>query len=98
MAASRIVVLGADGFLARGFMQLLDAERRPYRPIGVAEVDLTQTASVDKLRAIFEPGDAVVFLAALTPEHGRDRAAFFKNIRMADYFAAALEATPVAHV
>jgi len=98
MAASRIVILGADGFLARGFMQLLDAERRPYRPIGVAEVDLTQTASVAKLRVIFEPGDAVVFLAALTPEHGRDRAAFFKNIRMADHFAAALEATPVAHV
>jgi len=98
MAASRIVVLGADGFLARGFMQLLDSEGRPYRAIGVAEVDLTQPAAVDKLRAIFQPGDAVAFFAALTPEKGRDRAAFFKNLQMADHFAAALGGAACAHV
>jgi nucleoside-diphosphate-sugar epimerase len=98
MAAPRIVVLGADGFLAHGLMQLLDAERLPYRPIGMAEVDLIDPAAVAKMRAIFEPGDAIVFFAALTPEKGRDRAAFFKNLKMADHFAAALETASCAQV
>jgi nucleoside-diphosphate-sugar epimerase len=98
MPVSRTVVLGADGFLARGLMHLLDAEQRPYRAIGLGEVDLTQPTSVAKLRAIFEPGDAIVFFSALTPEKGRDRAAFFKNLRMADHFAAALETASCAHV
>jgi nucleoside-diphosphate-sugar epimerase len=98
MPVSRTVVLGADGFLARGFMQLLDGERRPYRPIALGEVDLTQPTAVAKLRAIFIPGDTVVFFSALTPEKGRDRAAFFKNLRMADHFASALETASCAHV
>jgi nucleoside-diphosphate-sugar epimerase len=98
MDVPRIVVLGAHGFLARGLIQLLEAENRPFRAIASTEVDLTEPTCIPKLRTIFQPGDAVVFCSGLTPEHGRDRATFLKNVRMADHFAAALENAPCSHV
>jgi nucleoside-diphosphate-sugar epimerase len=98
MAVSRTVVLGSNGFIARGLIQLLEAQSHPCRPVGSAEVDLSDPTAVLKLRAILQPGDAVVVCSALTPEHGRDRAAFQKNVRMADHVAGALEGSPAAHV
>lgn len=98
MAAPRIVVLGANGFIARAVIRLLEAEARPCRPVASSEVDLTDPASVAQLRAILQPGDAIVFCSGLTPEHGRDRAAFFKNVRMADHVAAALETSSCSQV
>jgi nucleoside-diphosphate-sugar epimerase len=98
MGARRIVVLGANGFIARAVVELLKAESRPYRAVGAAEADLTDPVAVGKLRAVLQPGDAVVFCSGLTPEHGRDRATFFKNARMADHFAAVLETAPCSQV
>jgi nucleoside-diphosphate-sugar epimerase len=66
--------------------------------VGSQEVDLTSAASVDELRRILRPPDAVVMASALTPEHGRDRAAFLKNVRMADHVAAALGEIRCAHL
>src|SRR5262245_48603446 len=91
MDVPRIVVLGANGFIARGLIQLLEAENRPFRAIASSEADLTDPTSVPTLHAILQPGDAVVFCSGLTPEHGRDRATFIRNVRMADHVAAALE-------
>src|SRR2546426_2033846 len=93
MAVSRTVVLGANGFIARGLMQL-----QPCRAIGSCEIDLIDPSAVQKLRAILKPDDALVVCSALTPEHGRDRATFLKNVRMADHVVAALEESPCAHI
>jgi nucleoside-diphosphate-sugar epimerase len=98
MPSPRVVVLGATGFVAGSLIRLLEAEGQPCRPVGSREADLTDPASVKTLGAILKPEDALVFCSALTPEKGRDRAAFLKNVRMADHVCAALSAAPCAHV
>ena len=98
MTPPRIVVLGATGFIDRNLVRLFETEGQPYRTVGFPEVDLTDPASVQKLAAVFQRDDAVVFCSALTPEHGRDRATFFKNVRMADHVCNALVQSPCAHV
>jgi hypothetical protein len=73
---SRVVVLGARGFVARSLIGRLESSGISCRPVGSAEMDLVQLAAADALRRVLEPGDAVVFVTVLTPEHGRDRATF----------------------
>jgi UDP-glucose 4-epimerase len=98
MPAPRIVVLGANGFVAGGLIHLLEAEGRPCRPVGSSEIDLTDPVAAAKLADILKPDDAIVVCSALTPERGRDRAAFLKNISMIDPLCAALAGAPCAHV
>ncbi len=94
----RVVVLGAKGFVAGALVRLLEAESQPCLPIGSSEIDLTLPSAVSKLAGIFQPTDAVVMCSALTPEWGRDRATFLKNVAMADHLCAALARSPCAHV
>jgi UDP-glucose 4-epimerase len=98
MLSPRVVVLGAAGFVSGSLIRLLETEGQPCRPVGSREADLTDPSSVNILAAILKPGDALVFCSALTAEKGRDRAAFLKNVRMADHVCAALAAAPCAHV
>ena len=98
MGAPRIVILGARGFVAHGLIQLLEAEGHSFRAVGSSEADLTDPASVPILRAILKPDDALVVCSALTPERGRDRATFLRNVGMIDHLCTVLAATPCAHV
>lgn len=94
----RVVVLGAQGFLASRLIARLRASEIPCRPVGRAEVDLVHPEAPLRLQNILEPGDAVVFTSALTPEHGRDRTTFLKNLAMADHVCSALAATGCVYV
>jgi nucleoside-diphosphate-sugar epimerase len=94
---SRVVVLGARGFVARRLIGRLESSGISCRAVGRAEVDLAQPSAAAALRGVFEPGDAVVLVSALTPEHGRDLAAFLKNVAMADSVCAALAGAGCAH-
>ncbi len=82
---SRVVVLGERGFVARRLIAWLRDRGIPCRAIGSAEVDLVDPGASASLAQVLKPGDSIVFASALTPEKGRDRAAFFKNIAMADH-------------
>lgn len=95
---ARVVVLGAKGFVASQLIRLLGSHGIPCRPVGSVEVDLSEPAAAEKLRRIVQPDDAIVVSAGLTPEHGRDRAAFLKNVAMIDSLCAAIEEAPCAHV
>ena len=97
-ATSRVVVLGASGFVDGALVRLLEAERQPCRAIGASEIDLTAPSAVSRLAAILQPADALVMCSALTPEHGRDRATFLKNLAMADHVCAAIAQSPCAYV
>jgi UDP-glucose 4-epimerase len=98
MGTPRTVILGATGFVAGGLVRLLEAEGEPCRPVGSREIDLTAASATGQLAAILKPQDAVVVCAALTPEKGRDRATFLKNVGMVDHLATALAAAPCAHI
>ena len=95
---ARVVVLGAKGFVASRLIRVLGGHGIPCRPVGSAEVDLSEPAAAEKLRRIIQPDDAIVMCAGLTPEHGRDRSAFRKNVAMIDSLCAVLEQTPCSHV
>jgi nucleoside-diphosphate-sugar epimerase len=54
--------------------------------------------AIRKLRAILQRDDAVVVTSALTPEKGRDRATFLKNVAMIDNLCASLGQAACAHI
>jgi nucleoside-diphosphate-sugar epimerase len=95
---SRVVVLGARGFVAARLIRMLGSEGIACLPVGSAEVDLTAPDAAGKLSRILGPDDAVVVTSALTPEKGRDRATFVKNVAMIDSLCTALAHAPCAHV
>ena len=96
-APSRVVVLGARGFVGARLIRTFEREGIACRPVGSAEVDLTANSAAAKLTEILQPGDAVVVTSALTPEHGRDRATFLKNVAMIDNLCAVLSRS-CAHI
>jgi nucleoside-diphosphate-sugar epimerase len=79
-------------------IEWLSRREIPCRPIGSREVDLVQPSAPAALRGILRPGDAIVFTSALTPERGRDQAAFLKNVVMVHHLCTVLSEAPCAHV
>lgn len=90
--------MGERGFVARRLITWLHARGIPCRAIGSAEVDLVSSGASVALAQILRPGDSLVFTSALTPEHGRDRATFFKNVSMADHLCPVVNDLPLAHL
>jgi UDP-glucose 4-epimerase len=95
---SRVVVLGATGFVARRLVAWLGHRGIACRPTGSAEVDLVQPSAAASLNRIIEPKDAIVITSALTPERGRDRATFLKNVAMVDHVCSLVTAAPCSQV
>ena len=95
---SRVVILGAKGFLASALIHDLEMSNINCRPAGSAEADLTDSAAVEKLGGILSPDDVLVFPAALTPDKGRDAATLMQNLRMAEHVSAVLARVACAHL
>ena len=87
---SRVVILGAGGFLAPELARLLAADGVSVRAIGSKEIDLIAEGAAEKLAGEIREGDVVVMAAALTPDKGRDIATLMKNLRMGEQVCAAL--------
>ena len=79
---SRVVVIGAHGFVGKHLMQALAQASIPALGLGRAEVDLTDPQAVARLTKLLQPEDSVVFLSAITPDKGKSRLDFQKNIHM----------------
>jgi nucleoside-diphosphate-sugar epimerase len=89
--ASRVVLLGARGFVAPALAAGLAGEGVNVLAVGSSAVDLCDPASVQRIASILSPGDVIVMAAALTPEKGRDAATMIRNMRMAEHVAAAIQ-------
>lgn len=94
----RIVVVGAGGFIGRALCAILKEAKLDHLALGSGDIDLTAADGAAKLAAKLEAGDAVVMLSALTPDKGRDRATFLRNIAMADAVCGAIEAKAPSQV
>jgi nucleoside-diphosphate-sugar epimerase len=94
----RVVLLGARGFIGMAIRKQLDAQRIPNLALTSVDLDLAGTSAVDKLAAALKATDAVVMLAALTPDKGRDIAALMKNLAMMQNTCAAIAKTGCAHI
>ena len=87
----RVVVLGANGFVARRLAKALADGKIPHAVIGSSQVDLLAPDAAGKLRDLLQPDDALVITSALTPEKGKDVRTFMKNLGMIDSVCAALD-------
>lgn len=95
---ARVVILGANGFIARDLAQFLPTDGMSVEVIGSAQVDLLQPDATEKLQAHLRKDDALVITSALTPEKGKDVPTFMRNLAMAASVCAAVEAAPCAHI
>ena len=95
---ARVVMLGANGFLAHHLEQRLDASGISLRAVGSGEIDLTKPQADDKLAGLLKATDCLLILSAITPDKGRNITAFMANIAMGHTICRALAAQPVAHL
>lgn len=94
----RVVILGANGFIARDLAQFLPTQGMSVEVIGSAQVDLFQPDAAERLRARIHLDDALVMTSALTPEKGKDVRTFMRNLTMAASVCAAIESSPCAQI
>lgn len=94
----RVVILGANGFVARDLIRQLAESGIPHLAIGSAQVDLTTDNASEQLRQLIRADDAVVMTSALTPEKGKDARTFMKNVAMAASVCGLLETGRLAHL
>jgi UDP-glucose 4-epimerase len=88
---SRVVILGAKGFVASALAKSLADEGVIVLAIGSDSIDLTDPKAPKCLTDAIHAEDVVVMTAALTPDKGRDVSAFVKNVRMAEHVAAVVK-------
>jgi len=94
----RVVLLGARGFIGAAIRRELDARRIPCLSLASADLNLAESSAADKLAATLKATDAVVMLAALTPDKGRDIATLMKNLAMMQSTCGAIGKTGCAHM
>ena len=95
---TRVVLLGARGFIGTAIRRQLEAQSIPAIALTSAELNLAEATAADKLAALLKPSDAVVMLAALTPDKGRDIATLMKNLAMMQSVCAAIGKSGCAHL
>jgi UDP-glucose 4-epimerase len=95
---ARVVVLGARGFIGRTLVAVLQRAGIAALPVSSADLNLAADDAAERLAAMLRPDDAVVMLAALTPDKGRGLQPFLTNIHMAASLCGALGRVPPAHV
>jgi UDP-glucose 4-epimerase len=64
---SRVVIIGAGGFVGRSIAQILAAEAIPVLALGRSSVDLLSPGAGKRLAQLLRPDDAVVAVAAVAP-------------------------------
>lgn len=97
-APSRVVLLGARGFLAAKLKAALEEAGTDVAAIGSQDVDLSGSGAAAALRSRLRKGDAVVFLSAITPDKGKGIEALMTNLRMAEQVCLAFADVPPGHV
>lgn len=93
---SRVVILGASGFIAGAILRRLALDGIPSFGLGRPAMDLLARRAVQYLLDVLKADDTIVFASAKAPvkDHGMLR----ENIVMVDAVCTALRERPVAHV
>lgn len=95
-ASSRVVVVGAGGFVGGAICARLAADKVPILALTRKELDLLSPGASATLQRLLRADDSVVFVSALAPT--RTNAMLIDNLRMAEAVCAALAAQSVAHL
>lgn len=94
----RVVLIGAGGFVGKALSAQLAKAAVSVVSVSSKDVDLSADGSDGLLSAFLKDGDAVVVLAAITPDKGRGVEPFIRNIDIAANTAKALNASNPSHV
>ncbi len=92
------MILGASGVIGRTTVPYLRSLGAEVLPLGSLDIDLTVPQAGEELAARLDSGDALVMLAGLTPDRGRDMGTLVKNLNMGIAVCEALRLRPVNHV
>jgi UDP-glucose 4-epimerase len=95
-APSRVVILGAGGFVGGAAARRLAGAGIPAVALGRPDHDLLAPGAADRLAAALRPDDALVVVSAKAP--CKDAAMMVENLRMIEPVCAALSKAPVAHL
>lgn len=87
----RVVILGASGFLGRALQSELARVGVEVVAHSSKTLDLTSPEAAGTLAGQLDPGTALVFAAALTPDRGQTLDTYTANVAMAATVARALE-------
>jgi UDP-glucose 4-epimerase len=93
---SRVVILGAGGFVGGAIVRQLTATSVPVLALGRREVDLLAPDATSRLAALLRPNDAVVAAAAIAPV--KSIAMLEANISLLKVMSEALARVPPAHL
>src|SRR5438477_2838285 len=93
---SRVVVLGAAGFIGGAIVRHVRSAGGNVHPLGRASCDLLAPDAAVRLAAELRSGDVLVFVSARAPCKNTEM--LIENVRMAAAVCAALVTRPVAHV
>lgn len=93
---ARVVVLGANGFIAGEIQSALRTRGIPVLPLGRPGLDLLAPGAAAALAAVLRADDVLLFASAHAP--CKDLPMLLENLRMAEAVCAALQKVPVAQV
>ncbi|PPR11179.1 MAG: ADP-L-glycero-D-manno-heptose-6-epimerase [Alphaproteobacteria bacterium MarineAlpha11_Bin1] len=93
---TRVVVLGAAGFVGSASVDLLRANSIPVEAIARADIDLLSPSAADDLAALLRANDSLVVVSANAP--CKDSVMLRENISMMETVCGALTKQSVAHV
>ncbi len=93
---SRVVILGAGGFVGGQAAARLEAEGTSVLRLARGEVDLLMDGAAEILAGLLKPEDCLIVVSAIAPCKNTHMLA--DNITMMSAVCAALEQSPVAHV
>lgn len=93
---SRVVVLGAGGFVGGRITQKLEAQSIDVLALARADVDLSSEGASEALSKVLREDDVLVFAAAKAPV--KNTAMLTDNMILLQNVVAALQKTPVAYV
>jgi UDP-glucose 4-epimerase len=95
---ARLVVLGSGGFLGRNLLAACANARIEAVGLGSRDIDLAEASAPVRLAERLRPGDVLVFLAALTPDKGRDSGTLMRNLAMCRAVCEATRAAEIAQL
>jgi UDP-glucose 4-epimerase len=93
---SRVVILGAGGFIGGAIVRRLAATAVPLLALGRREVDLLDPDSAGTLATLLRPDDAVVAAAAIAPV--KSIAMLAANMVLLEVMSEAFSRVPPAHL
>jgi len=93
---TRVVIIGAGGFVGGAIRKRLLADRINTLPLTRKELDLLAEGAGAKLADVLRSDDSVVMVSAVAP--AKTVPVVMQNLRMAESVCVALASTPIAHL